>query len=251
MPIPLPHDSRTPPPAGDPLVTSEAPPPRDDPTLGIEVPLATPDPAPPHRLVAIGDSLTQGFQSGAIFNTDLSFPAIIAYELGWYDHFQRPSYAAHGGLPLNIELLLRELEQRYGADLSWWETPLALFRIRQFMDEVETYWERGPGAQPPRFSAINHNLGVYGWDLRDALAKTYNNCVRRIGQAKDNWLSQFVQNHGDRAALRVLPAYSARARQWTVFDAAAALGADGAGADHGIETLLVFLGSNNALGAVT
>ena len=38
---------------------------------------------PTHRLVTIGDSLTHGFQSGAIYNTDLSFPAIIASELGW------------------------------------------------------------------------------------------------------------------------------------------------------------------------
>jgi len=40
---------------------------------------------PRHRLVAIGDSLTHGFRSGATFNTDLSYPALIARELGWYD----------------------------------------------------------------------------------------------------------------------------------------------------------------------
>jgi len=206
---------------------------------------------PPHRLVAIGDSLTHGFQSGAIFNTDLSYPAIIAYELGWYDQFRRPTYAGLGGLPLNIELLLRDLEQRYGTRVDWWETPLAVFRTRQFMDEVENYWERGPGAHPPEFTAINHNLGVYGWDLRDTLTKTFDTCLARTTQVKDNWLYQLVQNHGDRAALRVLPAHPAEARKWSVFDAAAALGADDAGVGHGIETLLIFIGANNALGAVT
>ncbi|MGK7877493.1 MAG: hypothetical protein AB4426_30585 [Xenococcaceae cyanobacterium] len=30
------------------------------------------------KLVAIGDSLTQGFQSGSISKTDLSYPAMIA-----------------------------------------------------------------------------------------------------------------------------------------------------------------------------
>jgi hypothetical protein len=55
--------------------------------------------------VAIGDSLTHGFQSAAIFNTDLSHPAIIAYEMGMLDRFRFPRYDGHGGLPLNIELL--------------------------------------------------------------------------------------------------------------------------------------------------
>jgi len=31
-----------------------------------------------HRLVCLGDSVTQGFKSGAIFQPKLSFPAIIA-----------------------------------------------------------------------------------------------------------------------------------------------------------------------------
>src|SRR4051794_30042753 len=66
--------------------------------------------SPRHRLVTVGDSLTHGFQSGAIFNTDLSYPAITAWELGWYEHFRRPHYPGFGGVPFNIELHLRELE---------------------------------------------------------------------------------------------------------------------------------------------
>ena len=41
-----------------------------------------------HRLVVIGDSLSHGFQSGAIFNTELSYPAIIAHELGWFHEYR-------------------------------------------------------------------------------------------------------------------------------------------------------------------
>jgi hypothetical protein len=45
--------------------------PESDPTLGLEV--APPAGAEPkHPLVTVGDSLTHGFQSGAIFNTGLS-----------------------------------------------------------------------------------------------------------------------------------------------------------------------------------
>ena len=52
--------------------------PEEDPTLEVEVEPDRTGPAQ-HRLVTIGDSLTHGFQSGAIFNTDLSYPAIVAY----------------------------------------------------------------------------------------------------------------------------------------------------------------------------
>jgi hypothetical protein len=31
-----------------------------------------------HRLVAIGDSITQGFKSGAIYDTDLAWPTVVA-----------------------------------------------------------------------------------------------------------------------------------------------------------------------------
>ena len=50
-----------------------------DPTLGIDLPEPA-GPAPAHRLVAIGDSLTHGFMSAAIYRTDVSWPAIVAYE---------------------------------------------------------------------------------------------------------------------------------------------------------------------------
>jgi hypothetical protein len=117
-------------------VTSVPRTPVDDPRLGVDVPAAA-EGTPRHRLVAIGDSLTHGFQSGAIYNTDVSYPAIIAHEMGWYDHFRHPRYFGEGGLPLNLELLIRELEQKFGDKMDWWEAPLALFEARRFMARVE------------------------------------------------------------------------------------------------------------------
>ncbi len=76
--------------------------PVEDPSLGIHVKVTAED-TPRHRLVAIGDSLTHGFQSGAIFNTDLSYPAIVAHALGWSDYFRYPSYFGQGGIPLNLD----------------------------------------------------------------------------------------------------------------------------------------------------
>jgi GDSL-like Lipase/Acylhydrolase len=223
-----------------------------DPTVGV--PLATaPEGEPRHRLVVIGDSLSHGFQSGAIFNTDISYPAIIAYELGWPD-FRFPRYPGVGGLPLNVEYLLRDLEHRYGTSLSFWEVPLALFRARGFMDEVEDYWERGAGLTVPALSTRNHALAVYGWDLRDALSKSAKSCRDVIKRPNDDVLNQIVENNGERAALRVYPNNPSEPawEQETLFDAAAALGEEkDDDTDCGIETLIVFLGANNALKSVT
>ncbi|MEU6229037.1 hypothetical protein [Streptomyces sp. NPDC047042] len=226
--------------------------PEQDPRLGIAFdPPWKSAPRPTHRLVAIGDSLTHGFQSGAIFNTDLSYPAIIAHELGWADRFRFPRYDGFGGLPFNIEMFLRDLEARFGRDVDWWETVPALLHARRSMDKAEDYWERGPGSVLPSATDISHNLGIFGWDLRDALDKTAAVCVKRLANPTDNLLRQTVDHADDLAALRVLPAPPDGTL--TQFTAAARLGEDvghGMDPDHGIETLVVFLGANNALGSV-
>lgn len=226
--------------------------PEFDPKLKVEVTTRWTG-VPRHRLVAIGDSLTQGFQSAAVFNTSLSYPAIVAHELGCFPRFRFPLYEGFGGLPFNLEIFLRDLESRYGRNVDWWEAPLALFRARNVMDRVEDYWERGPGRNVPSNTAIMHSLAVFGWDLRDALSKSADECRKRIDTPKDDLVNQVVQNAGERAALRVLPTRPRAAGSLTQLSAAAELGkdTDSTGSKHGIETLVVFLGANNALRAVT
>jgi hypothetical protein len=221
--------------------------PVEDPSLGIDVP-AEWSGSPPHRLVTIGDSLFHGFQSGAVYQTDLSAPAIVAHELGWLDQFRRPHYGGPGGLPFNVELLFRELESRHGPSLNPLEVPLALFTARQWMDRLEDYWERGPGSPVPQSTGIPHNLSVYGWDLRDALDQTVDGFLARLKAPTDGFVKQGVENHTERAALRLYPTLPVAGRSRTVLDLAAELGEDDP--DHGIETLVVFLGANNALRAV-
>ncbi len=223
--------------------------PVEDPTLGIEVEVSS-EGRPRNRLVTIGDSLTHGFQSGAIYNTDISWPAIVAREMGWQWFFRYPSYFGYGGLPLNLEFLIRGLEERLGDTTSWWEAPLALFRARQFMDDVEDYWERGAGSSVPRIKGINHNLAIYGWDLRDTLVRTSQMLEAQIHEPTDHLFKQIVENANERAALRVLKsAQDKNGKSLTPFGAAAQLGEEGTdeGEGDGIETLIVLLGANNAL----
>ncbi len=213
--------------------------PVDDPTLGITL---TPDTRPfRHRLVTIGDSLTHGFQGAAIFNTSKSWPAIVAHEMGLGgDGFRVPVYGGPGdGMPLNLEALLHRLEGRFGSKIDWWESPGAAIAAYSFMSDVEDYWERGEGATPPAPPGPYHNLGIYGWDLRDAMHWTAENLP--IGPPKNDRLNQLPQDHNQRAARQVL----ASAPGETQVGAARRLGEDG-----GIETLVVGLGANNALGSI-
>lgn len=226
-----------------------------DPTLGIDVVLPPLKGTSANKLVTLGDSVTHGFQSGAIFNTRISWPKIVAWEIGCDATFRFPLYEGYGGIPLNIEYLLRSLEHTYGDAISWWELPGAGFDLRSLMAQIEDYWERGPGSTVKRTNRAMHNLAVYGWDIRDVLSRTANNLQAAMHTPKDDVFAQVVENANIRAALGV---YSSMDPGDTVLDAARKLGNEGAlpgsGGDAttpGIETLVVFIGANNVLGSVT
>nr|MDZ8061287.1 hypothetical protein [Nostoc sp. EkiNYC01] len=235
--------------------------PIEDPTLGINLsphaPVNQDHRTPQHRLVTCGDSLTHGFQSGAIFNTNLSYPMIIAWEMGWDTYFRHPNpyVGPGGGLPLNLEFLTRDLEQHYGNSVNWWELPLASWTIHQFMDKVEDYWERGIGSKPrsQEGHAINHNLSVYGWKVSDLFTLTSDSLTTSIGQPSNNWLFPLIEHHQELAALPVLGSARISDVALTAIEAARVLGKDGSVEDNngfGIETLIMFIGANNVLGSI-
>jgi hypothetical protein len=220
-----------------------------DPTLGMAVPGSAAQ-AAVHRLVTVGDSLTHGFMSAAIYRTDLSWPALVAYEMGLgADQFRFPTYewpTGPGGLPLDLERLARAFEDRYGANLDFWEIVSAGLWVQDYLDDIEDYWERGPGSATPPTGEPFHNMAVYGWDVLDAVLLDAGILSKRIVAPRDDPFAQIVQNDNDRAGLVVLQrAREGRAAR-TVLDAAATMAA----APQGIETLVVALGANNALGSV-
>lgn len=229
--------------------------PETDPTLGISVEIERQG-TPRHRLVTIGDSLTQGFQSGAIFNTHLAYPLIIAAELGWQE-FRYPSYEGPGdGLPLNLEWLARQIADQFGSNIDAWEFPTLLGSLQGILDQVEDHWERGEGSRTPNQEQINHNLAVYGWDLRNTISRTADICQQIIDNTEpdDAFFQQTVENANERAAVRVLnSARDANGKALSPVQAAAALGEEGSqetGTGDGIETLIIFIGANNALGSI-
>lgn len=230
--------------------------------LGIAVAGAgTPAPGgggalPKHRLVTVGDSLTMGFKSLAIADTGLSWPAIVADTLGLggndftYPHFSGPVDCP--GLPLNLEAIVR------GIDAAGAGSPLVVRQVREALavtaavSHVKSYWEHGPGSILPSASASYHdNLAIYGWDVRDAYTRTVGEALAAVTSRSTAGaaFSPIVSHHEDRAMLLTLqgPAVAnpGAPDPTTMVDAARWLGQDG-----GIDTLVVALGSNNALSSV-
>jgi hypothetical protein len=199
--------------------------------------------------VAIGDSLAQGMQSGAIFANDLSFPSLIAHEMGLTPaQFRFPTYHKNGGMPLNLEWMLRRLEAQYGVDLQTLEMVGAPFAVRAWMDDIEDYWEKGPGTAPRRGCGPFHNLACWGMTVDDMTHLRADYCYRQARRpTRDDLWKQVPERAFYRNALTVInPGHERALMNDTVFDSARRLSADG-----GVENLLIVAGANNALGTIT
>ncbi|MEZ0491888.1 hypothetical protein AB2L28_06505 [Kineococcus sp. TBRC 1896] len=211
-------------------LTTAVRPPVEDPTLGIDVP--TP-PARPraHRFAAVGDSLTQGFKHYAVHDRALSWPALVTDLLGV--PFARPHDHGPGGYPLNLEFLARRALGR----------PVlpGLVAGFRYALEVRRAYEHPPG---PRGGPRYEDLAVWGWDLRDHLVRTADTERARLRPGPPTRLDPRVRAPNARAAVEVLDgSRTASGEALTSLRAVRDL-------DGGVETLCVWLGSNNVLRSV-
>ncbi|KPJ79102.1 MAG: hypothetical protein AMJ54_00075 [Deltaproteobacteria bacterium SG8_13] len=210
------------------------------------------------KLFSIGDSITQGFMSFAAARTDACYSTLIANMLG-ADPYRIPAEWPHGGFPLNLETILRSLENKFGSDIfgpiEWLQ---AVNTIRKAMDRVERYYERGKGkvgAPHPGGDAYFHNIAVFGLRVADAWGIHAGLCKQLIKKTRghgDEWFS-WPNAPFYRAINTVLnPA------QLSDYDALSPLGwldahvqgLAGGSEEPGVENLILWLGSNNVLGAV-
>ena len=159
-------------------------------------------------MVTIGDSLTHGFQSLAISKTDLSWPAQVARALGLSgSEFRFPTYEGYGGLPLDLEWVVRGLQVKC-PELDFEDSPMALIWLLHFAHEVkhwwtseaDKHWHPGPG--------FNHNLAVYSYDVQNSYTRTLQEIQASIAQAPSGLLARLLNpltpHDVDRAAQRVL-----------------------------------------------
>jgi hypothetical protein len=127
------------------------------------------------------------------------------------EEFRHPSFSGEGGLPVNIERLLRRLDQEFGRELNPWEIPLAAIHLRSWMDRIEDYWERGAGSEPLPDRGPHQNLGVLGFEIQDAYQLTAGLCEEALEKPSDAWLLQLPEQAMFRIARRVLnPTHSRR-----------------------------------------
>jgi len=256
----LPRPGRPPVPPGTPPEVAEtivweprAPVPLERPVPAV--PAAPTGGRPKHKLVVLGDSVSQGFRSLAVHETSLSWPALVAH-YGGIDDFRYPSFPGPEecpGLPLNLDALIHQIEWPESM-LNFAENPDLLRDLHRICDSVEDYWERGAGAEqvaqsPGRLGReldrVNHNLACWGFDLRDTFGLTIGNLRHRVEHARgrgDQLLGVTPSAAFERSALITL---AGGREDDTCVSLARALGDDG-----GIETLVVAVGANNILGSV-
>ncbi|MGC1306580.1 MAG: hypothetical protein WA885_05075 [Phormidesmis sp.] len=192
------------------------------------------------KLVAIGDSVTEGFLNGSISKTHLSYPALIADCLGDTD-FNLPDFSGAGGLPLNFEALLNHLDSHVQPDSGFPEQV-----VQQFLDAVEDYWERGEGTQPAATGPLHRNLAIWGFQLPDCDTLSDEVCQQYIPPATDHPIAQQPEFALYRTARRTLnPSQSAEYQSLTQLGVAQQIAER-----EGIENLIFWLGSNHCLDTV-
>lgn len=204
-----------------------------------------------HRLVSIGGSITQGMKNFAVFEPQLSYPSIIAHEMGLSnEEFCCCPFKEKGGLPMNIEYLLWRLDKEFGKDINVWELPLAGVFLREWMDEIEDYWERGPGTKALNFAGNFHNLAIWGFEIQDAYQVTAKMYEETVAKKKpvDDLLLQIPEYAMLRTAQRILnPSGSVDSKNLKAHQVQRATEL---AQKEGIENLIINLGANNVLKSV-
>lgn len=197
------------------------------------------------KLFTIGDSISQGFMSGAAACTNLCYSTIIADQLG-ATNYHYPTWEK-GGQPVNIEDVFRKLQRRLGKDISGlFEWPIALNLINNYIDEVEDYYERGQGNLPVTMHPY-HNLAVRGFDISSSWQITCDLCesiISTSGKNDDNWWG-LVNESFLRTARTLLTGGRKEKENFSQLD-----WLNYHHQSEGVENIILWLGANNALGTI-
>ncbi|MFA5668137.1 MAG: hypothetical protein WC967_02760 [Balneolaceae bacterium] len=201
-----------------------------------------------HKLVVIGDSLSQGFSNGGIYRTDLSFPAFITRCFDPEPAFDQPRFTAQAGIPLNLEVLLRGLSDEFGPEIEWNEYMGVASSTFKTLKRIKKYWEGGMKSLAIDQATPFHNQSIWGFAINDSWIVNAKNSREYIQNNKDK-LSVFgmlpVHAKYTTARLVLNPTLGNKCAENTQLKNAEILSKDG-----GIENLIVCLGHNNGLGAV-
>ncbi|MFU8811744.1 MAG: hypothetical protein ACNA78_02185 [Balneolaceae bacterium] len=202
-----------------------------------------------YPLVAIGDSLSQGFKNGGIYRTDLSFPAMLARAMGVEKQFEIPSFTAQTGIPINMEMLVRGLSDEVGDTLSWHEYMRAGRHLFRTLRRIKSYWNGSMKSLHVERHTPYHNQSIWGvaisdsWLLDDLYAKEH------IRHQKDQYsVFSVLPDHAMYTTARMVlnPCFAVEREKRNMLDNLEELHTQG-----GVENLICCIGHNNIVGAVT
>ncbi|MEX0608583.1 MAG: hypothetical protein WD016_00345 [Balneolaceae bacterium] len=201
-----------------------------------------------HKLVVIGDSLSQGFNNGGIYRTDINFPSFLARCFEPEPQFGQPLFTAQAGIPLNLEILVRGLSEEFGNHIDWKEYLPAASHVFSTLRRVKRYWEGGLKNLSVNREMPYHNQSVWGFAINDSWIVNEENSLRHIENNRERFtVFDMLPEHAKFTTARlVLNPDLKKYPQNSQFDNVQVLQDEG-----GIENLIVCLGHNNIMGAAT
>lgn len=202
-----------------------------------------------HKLVVIGDSLSQGFNNGGIYRTDINFPSFLKNCMVPEPEFDQPRFTAQAGIPLNLEVLVRGLSEEFGDDIEWTEYLPAAAHMVSTLRRIKNYWEGGIIDLAVDRSKPYHNQSVWGFSVSDSWVVNEQNSREYIETHKESFtVFDMLPTHAKFTTARLVlnPSFQEVFQQNTQLDNVKVLQENG-----GIENLIVCLGHNNIMGAAT
>lgn len=205
--------------------------------------------SPKHKLVVLGDSISQGFQNGGIYRTDLNFPNFLRHCWEPEPNFEQPLFTAQAGIPLNLEVLARGLSDEFGDSIEWNEYLQAMTYLYSTLRRVKRYWEGKTKSLQRERSIPYHNQSVWGFAMNDAWLVTEANSREHIDTQPETFsIFDMLPDHAMYVTARLVlnPSFDPKFSQFTLLDNVEHLQNNG-----GIENLIVSMGHNNVIGAVS
>lgn len=202
-----------------------------------------------HKLVVLGDNIGQGFQNGGVYRTDLSFPNFLVECFQPESIFDQPLFTAQGGIPLNLEILLRGLTDEFGEKLLWNQYLPAVNHLYKTLKRIKKYWEGGFKSLAKNQSTPYHNQSVWGFAMNDTWMVTEKKAREHIEAHPDTYsIFDVLPDHAMYTTARLVlnPELKKKRAQHTLLGNIHELQKNG-----GIENLIVTMGHNNIIGAVT
>jgi len=204
---------------------------------------------PKHKLVVLGDSVSQGFQNGGVYRTDLNFPNFLRQCWEPEPDFDQPRFTAQAGIPLNLEVLARGLSDEFGESIEWNEYLPAITHLYSTLRRVKHYWEGKIKPLKQDRDMPYHNQSIWGFAMNDTWMITEQNSRQHVETQPETYsIFDMLPDHAMYVTARLVlnPSFDEKFSKFTQLDNAEYLQKHG-----GIENLIVSAGHNNVIGAAS